>query len=163
MNSYNTNFGIDDYHGQRNFPEFYFNIDLRRKFIDPFVSNIIPLGGVAVILFVVMLFKTKREDRTQWLGFTALDIVAICTALFFTVVVAHVSLRSDLHAAVIVYLEYFYLVMYLIILCVSVNALLFAGNASIRLVQYEDNLIPKLGYWPVLSGLLLAVTLVVFY
>lgn len=163
LNSYNTNFGIDDYHGQRNFPELYFNVDLRRKFIDPFVSNIIPLGGVAVILFVVMLFKTKRKDRTEWLGFTALDVVAICTALFFTVVVAHVSLRSDLHAAVIVYLEYFYLVMYLIILCVSVNALLFAGNASIRLVQYEDNLVPKLGYWPVLSGLVLAVTLVVFY
>jgi len=53
--------------------------------------------------------------------------------------------------------------MYLAILAVSVNSILFVSHANVSLIQYKDNFIPKLLYWPVIASLLLGVTLWVFY
>ena len=106
---------------------------------------------------------TKQENRSQWLGFDAIGVLAICAAFFFTVLVAHVTLRSQIDAEDVLYIEYFYFVMYLAVLAVAVNALLFTSQETIRSIQYRDNLLPKLLYWPLLLGVMLGVTLVVFY
>ena len=83
--------------------------------------------------------------------------------LFFVVILGHIDLRSKLTSSEIIYLEYFFFVMYLAILAVSVNSILFVSHANVSLIQYKDNFIPKLLYWPVIASLLLGVTLWVFY
>ena len=52
---------------------------------------------------------------------------------------------------------------YGIIVVVVLNAILLASPLSARLIRHRHNLIPTLAYWPVVLGLLLAVTLVVFF
>jgi len=166
-NSYNTNFGIAEYVGQRGFPELYFNIALTRKFIGPFISNIIPLSAVSIMLFGVLMFGTKQADKVGLLGFSASTVLSICAAFFFTVVIAHVTLRASLAAPGIVYIEDFYFVLYLAILGVSLNAMFFAREDKLPLlqgfIQYRDNFWPKLLYWPLLTGLMLIITVGVFY
>ena len=52
----------------------------------------------------------------------------------------------------LVYIEYFYLVMYLYILLTALNGYLFSliGLEKFRLLQYGDNLVAKVTFWPVL-------------
>jgi hypothetical protein len=160
-NSYNVNFGAEDY--QQEFPELYYNAGLRREFLSSAISDLIPLIVVVILLFAVLIISTKSNEKIQLYGFSSSTVLAYCAALFFVLIVSHVSLREKLAAASIIYLEYFYFVLYFIILGVSINSILLASNTRHKLIHYRDNLIVKLLYWPVILALLLVVTLVNFY
>jgi len=166
-NSYNTNFGIQNYAGQLNYPELYFNIELVRRFVDPFISHIVPLLAIVIMVFAVLVYGTKRREEAVDLGFDASTVLSLSAAFFFTIVIAHVTLRSSLSAQAVVYLEWYYLLMYVVILSVSINALLFSStpmSANLgRFINFRENLIPKLLYWPVIMGLLFAITVYAFY
>jgi hypothetical protein len=162
-NRYNTNFGLQDYIGQGRLPELYFHIGLTRQFIDAFIGHIIPLAVVASLLFAVLMTITLREQRVGLFGFSASAILTYCAALFFVVVLSHISLRSGLEAPErIVYLEYFYFIIYGTILAMSANAILFTSSVNIGVIQWRDNLLVELLFWPVMLGMLLGVTLLTF-
>ncbi|HNV70109.1 MAG TPA: hypothetical protein PKO06_10450, partial [Candidatus Ozemobacteraceae bacterium] len=65
---YNTNFGINSYNGQDRFPELHFNMLIRRRFLDPFMSSIVPLLVVALQMFSVLIISTKKEDLANRMG-----------------------------------------------------------------------------------------------
>ena len=148
---------------QEDVPELYFNIGLARNFTNPFVSNLLPVVVVVFLLFAVLMIASREDDKTELFGFSTSNVLTFCAALFFVVILGHIDLRSKLTASEIIYLEYFFFVMYIAILAVSVNSILFVSHAGVSLIQYKDNFIPKLLYWPVIAALLLGVTLWVFY
>lgn len=162
-NSYNTNFGIDDYVGKSRFPELYFNIGLKRSFLDPFVSSMAPVLVVLLMVFAVQITISRDGERMDLLGFNASTVIAANSALFFVVLLSHIDLRSGFAAREIIYLEEFYFIAYLALLVVSVDAILFSWKRPYRFIDYADNLIPKLLYWPLISVLTFAVTLGTFY
>jgi hypothetical protein len=65
---------------------------------------------------------------------------------------AHIQLREQYAGSGIVYMEYFYFMMYAVLVLVGVNTYLFSMRAvpQLKVVHYADNLIPKLMYWPLL-------------
>lgn len=161
-NSYSTNFGVKSYdHG--NSPELYFNIDVKRIFLGIFISNFITLVVVVLLVFAVLMISTRHEQQIKSYGFVSSLVLLYCAAILFVLIVSHVSLREKLVASGIIYLEYFFFVMYFAILAVSVNSILLASETEYSIIHYRDNLIVKLLYWPVISGLILGFTLAVFY
>ncbi len=163
-NSYNSNFGIDNYIGKNNFPELYFNVDLQRNFIDPFISSLAPVLVVLLMLFAIVITISKEDpERVSLLGFDASTILGSCSALFFVVLIAHIDMRSNLGAASLIFMEDFYFLTYLSILIVSVNSILFTWGLDIRFIQYRDNLLPKISFWPVISGFMYLFSLITFY
>ncbi|WMW25077.1 hypothetical protein RE474_13495 [Methanolobus sediminis] len=161
-NSYNTNFGLEDYNHQ-NRPELYFNVVVKRDFINPFVSYMSPLIVVALLIFADLLLISKKEGAASYYGFSSSGVLGHCAALLFVLIVAQVSLRDSLSTGGIIYLEYFYFAMYLAILAVAADSILFASKRKIKIIDYENNLIIKVLYWPVLTILLLIFTLYAFY
>lgn len=151
-NSYSTNFGIPSSAGQGHSPELYFNIIIRRDFIDPFLSDLIPLITVAVVLFALLLVGIKEGEQV--------DSLDVSSALLFVIILAPVTLGEKLAAERVTYLDYFYFMMYFAILAV---ALLFSRVDNNRFIQYQGGLTLTLLYWPVLLGLGLAITLLIFY
>lgn len=162
-NSYNTDFGITSYERQNDFPELYFNVGVKRDFMSSFMSDLIALIVVGLLLFAVLMISTEHEQRIDLYGFSSSTVLGYCAALFFVLIVSHVSLREKLAASGIIYLEYFYFVMYFAILVVSVNSILLVSDTKNNLFHYGDNLVVKLLYWPLVSGLVLIITLFVFY
>ncbi len=160
-NNYNLNFGVEDY--QQEFPELYYNVGIKRDFLNSATSYLISLIVVAVLLFVVIMISTKNDEKRQLYGFSSSSVLAYCAALFFILIVSHVSLREKMIASGIIYLEYFYFVLYFIILGVSINSVLLVSSTRHRLIHYRDNLIVKLLYWPMILAYLLAITLSNFY
>lgn len=160
-NSYNTNFGKGDFK-HFNVPELYFNVDIKRDFKSPFTSYILPVLVVAILLFAVLMITTKDEKKEQC-GFSSSDVLGYCSALFFVLILAHASLRDKIPVDDIIYLEYFYFIMYLAILAVSLNSIAFASSINFPLIDAKDNLYVKVLYWPIVMGILLLITLMNFY
>ena len=162
---YDTRFGIQGYVGQNGFPELHFNLTLSRRFVNGFVVTLVPLISVLVLLFSVLVMSTADRDKASMLGFNAAGAIGASSALLFVVMLAHVSLRREFNTVGLVYMEYFYLISYVAVLAVSVNVYLFSVNHRSRvldLLHRNDNLIPKLAFWPLLLLLLALVTVAVF-
>jgi len=161
--AYDTNFGIEGYVGQEGFPELHYNFVIKRKFQNAFIIYLLPLLLVAALLFAALLTVSNREDLSTRFGFNTSGFIGASSALFFVVVLAHIQLREQFAGAGIVYIEYFYILMYLLLVAATANTYLFSIGAPIfgRLILYKDNIIPKVAYWPLVIGCLISITLFV--
>ena len=158
---FNTDFGSLKAHGLKNKPELLYNINIQRKFLNPFVSRIIPVVLISILMFLIVLISTKSSKAAEWLGFSASDVVIGLSALFFVVGINHTDLRQSLQSSNIMYFEYFYFVIYVMLLYVAVSSIYIAKHESIE--GRDENLISKLLYWPVLSLVLFIITFFVFF
>jgi len=149
---YDTNFGYSNSPTSATYKEFFFNIGARRKFINAFVINLVPLFVVAILLFASLMTISGDSEHAERFGFNTSGILAACSALFFVVLLAHIQVRSQFSDSGLVYIEYFYLVMYIFLLLTALNAYLFSLKQlnSCSLLHFRDNLLPKVIFWPLL-------------
>lgn len=159
---YDTDFGyftkVEDY----NYKEFFINIGMRRKFINAFMINLIPLFVVALLLYAQMMTITNNEDLREKFGFETSGAIATCSALFFVVLLANVQVRKQFSGSELVYIEYFYLIMYIVILFTAINSYIFSLGQQkyFNLIYYSDNFIPKVTYWPIVLWSMAIITLI---
>ncbi|WP_218143930.1 hypothetical protein [Nitrosomonas marina] len=148
--SYDTDFGIANYIGQKNFPELHFNIVVKRKFENAFIIYLLPIVLVATLLFAALLTVSKQPELINKHGFNTSGFIGACSALFFVVMLAHIQLREQFSGSGIVYMEYFYILMYVFLVAAVVNTYIFSMGIArwLTFIHFRDNLIPKLAYWP---------------
>ncbi len=161
LSNYDTNFGIPDYIGQEGFPELHYNIVVKRKFENAFIIYLLPLFLVAMLLFAALLTVSGRHALLERFGFNTSGFIAGCSALFFVTMLAHIQLREQFEGGGIVYIEYFYILMYTLLVIATANTYLFSIRPKrwCGLILYQDNLLFKVGYWPVVLTCLILVTL----
>jgi hypothetical protein len=158
-----TDYGLDGSASTESFPSLYFNLEVRKEFVDTFVSNLVPLIIVGVVIFLVLMIIEREEDRIMLMRTGTGFNLSICATLLFVAVFSHIGARQKIAAQEIIYLEYFYVVMYFAILWVAVNSILFVRWTGSMFIQYEKNLLPKVLFWPVTLGALWVLTLRTFY
>lgn len=159
---FDTNFGFIGETNPKIFPELYFNISLTRKFMNEFIINLVPLLTVAALLFLILLSTTTDKEKAERFDFSILGVIGVNSALFFVVIIAHIQLRKEFLDYGLVYLEYFYLVMYFMILAVTLDSYVISAGWPVRFLRYRDHLIPKLLYWPFFLGACTVITWVIF-
>lgn len=161
--TYTTNFGLERPLKKENFPSFCFSFEIKRNFIDAFISNLTALIIVTILLFTLLMITSRDERLVGFMQAGSGRVLNICAAMFLVIAFSHVDIRRKIVAEQVFYLEYFYFITYLTILFVSINSVLYSVNANIHLVQYRENLIPRLCFWPCLFALLFAITAFTFY
>jgi hypothetical protein len=187
QNSYNSNFGIENYTGQDEFPELYFCILIKRFFYNNFISEIVPIITVLVILYlcILVIFDQERKEN-EFFQFNIMEIIGVGVALIFVIILAHSEVRRNLPSNEVLYLEYYYFVMYFMIFGIIVNYLIFnyfqddslqetyqeSSPARklllapvllmIHLVKYKSNLYTKAFFLPVITGTILIFTYIAF-
>lgn len=161
--NYDTNFGIKNYVGKNGFPELYYNFVVKRKFANAFIVYLLPLFLVASLLFAALLTVSDNEELSSRLGFSTSGFIGAASALFFVVMLAHIQLREQFAGTSIVYIEYFYILMYAMLVIATANTYLFSIRSKrwTRVILYNDNIIPKVAYWPVVLSCLIAITVYV--
>ena len=161
LSNYDTDFGISNYVGQHGFPELHYNFIIKRKFENAFIVYLLPLFLVATLLFAALLTITGKEKLADRLGFDVAGFIGAASALFFVVMLAHIQLREQFAGTGIVYIEHFYILMYLLLVMATANTYIFAlkPTRGYGLILYGDNILVKVGYWPVVLGCLIAITL----
>jgi hypothetical protein len=147
------------------FPELYFNVGLKREFLEPFLDYVIFALVVAMLLFGVLVLTVKDEASKNRIGISTFSVLGTSGTLLFAVILRESQLRSTIDPDQIVYLETLPLLLNLAILMVALNAILHSAPLNRGRAQpgYRFSHLPTLIYWPALLGALLAVTLVVFY
>jgi hypothetical protein len=155
--SSNTSFGLANRALKGSVPELHFTLSLERESLGPFIAYLLPSVVVALMIFAYMLSDdTPESDRQEVIG-----TLSFMAALFFVTVVTHTALRESIAAVNLTYLEYVYLLLYFALVGVSLNVFLVARVPGLAGL-YRNNLIPRLLYWPLFSGTVLAVTLAIF-
>lgn len=162
-NKYNTTFGSKDNISQDKYPELAYMTLISRKFMNPFITYLLPFVVMAFVLFGTLALIYILESKAEKFDFSAAGVLAACTSLFFSVVVTHNGLRESITFNGVLYLEYFYLILYAATILVIIDAFLVAFNRKSQFIQYKDNIIPKILYWPSLLGVILAITIRFFY
>jgi hypothetical protein len=134
---------------------------VKRKFENAFIVYLLPLFLVAALLFAALLTVSANERLSNRLGFNTSGFISGCSALFFVVMLAHIQLRDQFADFSIVYIEYFYILMYALLALATANTFLFSikPREGHRLITYEDNIIFKVAYWPVVLGSMILITL----
>jgi len=160
---YETNFGLERTLSKENFPSLYFNIMIKRVFVDAFISNLTALIIVTILLFTLLMIAIKDERLVGFMQAGSGRVLNICVAMFFVIAFSHIDIRRKIAAEEVFYLEYFYFLIYLTMLWISVNSVLFAMGKKIKLIQFRDNLISKLLFWPVLLGMLFVISVITFH
>lgn len=95
------------------------------------------------------------------LGSIPLFFIGASSGLFFVVMLAHIQLRQQFAGTNTVYIEYFYILMYALLVVATANTYLFSIRSTLwhNVILYNDNIIPKVAYWPVVIGCLILITL----
>jgi hypothetical protein len=107
---------------------------------------------------------TAEPKKRDALGFNFTGVISIVSALFFVVMISHIQLRQKFSEDGIVYIEYFFLLMYFLMIMLIINTYIFSKGkiTSTNFIIKNDNLLPKLYFWPVTLGVMVVVTLVKF-
>jgi hypothetical protein len=152
---YKSNFGIETYVGQSDFPELRFNILVGRDFSGPMTGVVLPMAIISVLLFLNLFFAKEGEK--------ALGVLGPIAAFFFSVAVTHAKIRDQLATGDFMFMEIFCLELYLLIGFVAISAIFKAHGVGPQIFRTRDGLWPKLLYWPLLSTLLFVSSVIVYY
>jgi hypothetical protein len=163
MQPFDTSLGIGDAGEYQNMPELYFNFILDRNFLGPFVEHIIFAIAVGILLFGLLALTTDDETLKTRFGLSTAGVLGAASGLLFAVILKHNQLRTAIGNRGVSYIEVIPVLLYVVIIVVVLNAILLAAPMKPKFVAHRNNLLPVLAYWPVLLGLLLAVTIIVFF
>lgn len=158
---FNSNLGNVAYDGSTHAPVLVFNMLVKRKIINPVISNILPIFVIAILIFL-LLFTINKVNGELKEG-SALTVIQALGGFFFVLLLSHIQLRRSLLTPDLSYLESFYFVMYGIIALVSSGILLYVKTNIYKFLEYKNCIILKLLYWPVLLFSIYMITLYMFY
>ena len=162
----NTTFGLDPAilgAAAGPFPGMYFNVGLKRDFLEPFLDDVLFAAAVSLLIFFVLLLSASDAAIKTRFGISTFGVLGTCSGLLFAVILKDTQIRQAVSPGQIVYIEALPFLLYAALLLVAVNALLLDAPFRVGFVHYRNNLIPDLLYWPFLLTALLVVTLTVFF
>lgn len=162
-NTYNTNFGIDNYQGQTAFPELYYNVSVTRDFSDAFFANVIPPAMVILLSFMGLMLSTKIDALFERHATATSAMLAYYGMLFFIPITAQYAMRREVGAQGITYLDYFYFASYFALILVSLNAILINSLANWGWLTNRNNLIPKIFFLPTICCFVMVAMMYTYY
>jgi hypothetical protein len=160
---YDSSYGIGVAGQYPELPDLYFNLVLDRNFAGPFFEYFVFAIAVAFLLFGLLALTTDDENLKARFQLTTAQVLVAASGLLFAVILKHNQLRSGVDAQGFSYIEVLPIMLYGVIVVVVLNAILVASPFNVKFIAHRNNLVPVLAYWPALLGLLLAVTLIVFF
>ncbi len=152
-----TNIVINDRVAGSTYPELRFDIQAQRAYLGPFIAYLLP-GLIATIMTFTYLVSDRKPGEADEI----VSVLNYAAALFFVIAVIHTALREQIAAVGITYMENLFILLYLSIIAVAANVFAVARYPHWPIVQYKNNIIPKVLYWPVFAGGMLLATLVIF-
>lgn len=151
--AYGTQFGIYQKIQKDTIPILNFNIRLTRDIISPVIAYCIVLYVIIIQVYGLAILNIDN----------AFQVLSIAAALFLASAISHNTLRDSVGATGVVYLEYFFILLYVTILFTTINAVTRVLAIKLILVSYQENLLIKVLFWPTYLGLGLLITLFTFY
>lgn len=137
------------------------NITIERDWLNSVISLMIPVFIIMVILFSGVYMVT-HDTNSESFSFDAKEATAIGTAFTMFLVVSIQSVRLQVMALDILYIEKIYFMIYLAML-INVIFVIAITNQKGVLFTYRHGIFYRHLYWPLYSGIFYVITLFSFY
>jgi hypothetical protein len=168
--NYKTSFGLASDMGKTDFPSLFLTIEVSKQIFGALISQFLPLAVVSILLFALLLVSTNMKGEKL----EVIEGIAACAAFFIVIVFAHIGLRQSFAVKDIIYLEYYYYIVYVMILFtvgtyVSVavqkeqEQMAFTPGISHSNLFRQRGLYAQLLFWPLSQLTILLLTLQEFY
>ena len=159
---YNSDFGVQGYAGDQRSPELRYVISIKRHLLSTLILRMTVPLVILLQLFVLVVVMGTKQERLEQFGVRPGGVIFTCAAFFFATLVAHNSLRGDLRAYGLVYLESLYILTYFVILAVALNSVLLVAKPNLKLFRNYDNLWTEVLYWPTILSAMVVITFLTF-
>lgn len=124
-----------------------FKIVIQRTLVNAFISNLMPLFIAMLLTFALVCMPIKKLESPT------LPSISIVIAIIFVVTVNQSGLRRNLGIHSFAYIEFLYSLYYIQLLLLTMNFIVYTTRQKpLYVIGYRDNLVPKLMYWPLLTG-----------
>lgn len=143
-------------------PELYFNVGMEREWAGPMTGRLIQSFFISAVMFLALFVYTRDDSKNPRFGFSTWTAISFAVTLLLVVVVDQQQIREIAGDTSLTYLEYLAISQYLVIMGIFANAILLGSDTTRRLLEWRDNMLATLLYWPVLVGLFFAFTVAVF-
>ncbi len=160
--SYPTSYGLKAYDRPVSYPDLYFNMVFERNFTGVVIGDLVPAGLIALVVFA-SLFVTSRDQKFQLYGSTTFAVMAFLVTMLLVVVVDHNQLRAISADGSVMYWEYVYFGLYLLLVLATANGVLIALDRPGAVLTRTGCLPAKALYWPLLAVVMLTGTVAVFF
>ena len=154
VESYDADFGFGTKAIFEKVPVLHYNVQLRRKLLNAFVTYLIPIFVVLFMLFFLINSVSKTDERQ--------GIIESMAAFAFVLVFSHIDMRKEIVTADLIYIEFFYFATYLLIILSTYNLVTYAKGKS-KIFDFNENQIFKAAFFPFFYLVILIVTLYKFY
>ena len=149
-----TDFGFGVEQGRHQTSVLHFNVHLRRKLLNVFVTYLIPIAVALMMIFILLIACRKTTERQ--------GIIESMAAFIFVLIFSHIDLRKEVVTGELIYLEYFYFITYLMVLLTTFNLMAYTLNKT-DAFDFNENQVFKAIYFPLFFFAVLAVTMAKFY
>lgn len=160
---FNTDFGAPTFVENQLHPELYYNIAVRRHLASPLIARGVVPVVTLVTLFIIVMVLSKNEEQSKYYGMAPGRVVFVGAAFLLSTIVAHAALRDEIKPPGLVYLEFYYVLTYLVIVGVVLNSVLLAGRPDSMLFRKHDNFWARLLFWPVTLSVVVIFTVLMFH
>ncbi len=154
-----TNYGRPAHSIDGQDAELTFSLGVGRQYVSPLLNRLVPLVVITLLVFGSLFVVTTDSDRRSLSGFSTWAVIGFCGSMMLVVSVQHSTLRSETASDGVVYAEYFYFILYLVIGLVALNVIEHTSKKRFPLIDWRGNAAARLLYWPVVTVLLLTATL----
>lgn len=131
-----------------------YHIQASRYLFSLLIMYLLPLL-VSLLMFFFNLCMMRRNY--------IMIALSIMSGNFLSLIFAHSALRNAVPGAQVLYLEFFYIVAYVLVVLLAINLLLFSQPKRVPLIEYQDNLIAKVIFLPTFLIIMLIITSYFFW
>lgn len=159
---YDTSFGDPPELIEKNSLELYFNIIVKRHLVNAFLIYLLPIMVTWSILFAITMIISNDKQFARRVSLSTTQLFTALGGIVFAIILMNNSLRSNFPGQPFLYLEYFYMITYVIIILIACNAYLITAKTRVH-QALDKNLLPQILFWPLILTSLILITLVEFF
>ncbi len=156
---YDTSFGDPLNHMEKDSLELYFNIIVKRHLVNSFLIHLLPIVVIWCILFAISMIISNQEQFERRAGISTTQLFTALGGIIFSVILMNNNLRRNYFDQPILFMEYFYLITYVIILLISYDVYMMTTGCPGK----SHTLLRKTLFWPLILGMVILITLCKFF
>ena len=159
--NFRSDLGNSDFKGLKETSVLTFNVLVKNIIISSVITYVVPIFIVAMLIFLLPFTVNQKEGKSK--EGNSLNIIQAAGGFFFVLLLSHIQLRSNIETPGLTYLETFYFVMYFMLVIMSSAVLLFLKTDKYPILEYKENLLFKLSYWPILLLSIYLISIFLFF
>lgn len=138
--------------------QLHYNVILKRKLTNPLIIFFLPLLVILFSIYAILLISFRNSVSAD-----IFKSLGAYTAIFFSLIILHQTLRSQYQAGELLYFEYFFFFTYITILLLILHAVVLRISHFTNFVRQHISPYLRVFFWFIQCLAWFIITMIIFY